>query len=167
MFFLVNENGNIKTAANTPLSVPGLQEIELEVAPDHPLFSDFSAWKVIDGELIEDEDNRLEHLREVKLEELRDNCQKAIEAGFSHTFNDIEYWFSMDAEAQSNFLSAYQVMRDDIIPEMPWTVKVGGVSSVTWNSRDCFFLFSESLLFSPSRASKEPICANFPDVMTG
>jgi len=129
MYFMIDETGSIKGASSSFCESEGLTTVELEVDPSHPLFSNLVPWKIVEGELVEDGDEALIHAKEAKLEELRAICQSTIESGFSYTFDGTQYWFSLDAEAQSNFLSAYQVMRDDIITEIPWTVKVDGVYS--------------------------------------
>jgi hypothetical protein len=59
--------------------------------------------------------------------ELNKACQDAILAGFTHEINGVVYWFSYDYEAQGNFRDARDILKDNIVTEVPWTVRIGSV----------------------------------------
>ena len=68
----------------------------------------------------------LEEAKKSKDEELNQACQAAILSGFMHEINGQAYWFSYDYEAQGNFRDGRDILKDGIVTEVPWTVRIGG-----------------------------------------
>lgn len=99
------------------------QEVEIDTL-EPSIMSSFSSYKYIEGNFVKNEEEQLKAIKTMKISQLQQECQKTIEAGFNYNYEGVDYWFSLDAEAQSNFISTYQIMRDGIISEVPWTVKV-------------------------------------------
>lgn len=60
--------------------------------------------------------------------ELNKACNEAILAGFTHVINGQTYWFSYDMEAQGNFRDGREILKDGIMTEVPWTVRLGGIN---------------------------------------
>lgn len=125
IYLLVGLEGSILACSTHELEPAENQTVaKIDIGENHNLFEDFQDYKYINQELVYNSQKGLERAKNNKMEELQKKCQETIEAGFSYNYNDTEYWFSLDAEAQSNFISAYQIMRDGLITEVPWTVKV-------------------------------------------
>jgi hypothetical protein len=104
-------------------------DIEVEVADDHPILHTLPRlFKYIDGQVIKDEDIVLSRRKASKNVELNKACNADILAGFSHEINGNTYWFSYDMEAQGNFRDGKEVLRDGLVPALPWTVREGGVN---------------------------------------
>lgn len=100
------------------------QEIEVEVHESHPLFySPPRLFVYKDGQVLLSNDIVLQNAKANKDAELNQACQDAILAGFPHTIEGVEYWFSYDKEAQQNFTDAQIIMSDGMLEVIPWTVK--------------------------------------------
>lgn len=69
----------------------------------------------------------IDELRKKKEKELSEKCQQEILDGFKYTFNDIEYHFSFDFEAQLNFQGAERILKQGLIQTLKWTVRNGDI----------------------------------------
>jgi hypothetical protein len=80
------------------------------------------------GETVDDVivQEHLKQAKDAKDKELNLACQQSILSGFTHVIGGITYWFSYDYEAQGNFRDGRDILKDGILPEVPWTVRVGG-----------------------------------------
>lgn len=58
--------------------------------------------------------------------ELNVSCKESILSGFKHTIDGVEYHFSFDTEAQLNFQGARELLMNDEISEIMWTVRRDG-----------------------------------------
>jgi hypothetical protein len=67
------------------------------------------------------EEDRLESVVEQKKNELSQLCTQEINNGFTYTIDGIEYRFSYDSDAQSNFREARDAIKDGLISEVKWT----------------------------------------------
>ncbi len=124
-YFCYNkDSGEILAYSENKINMSNSESIELEMETNHPFFLEPNYYLIKDGGLVRNFEYMLSLAKERKLSELQRECQKTIEAGFNYNYEGVDYWFSLDAEAQSNFISTYQIMRDGIISEVPWTVKV-------------------------------------------
>ena len=126
MFLALDANNYVNGMGSTYFELVGCETIELEIEPNHPIFLSLGQFKYDNGQLIEDKERELEIAKQDKLIELQLSCQEVINSGFTHVFNGVEYWFSLDMEAQQNFTSSYQIMKDGLVQEITWTVKVNG-----------------------------------------
>jgi hypothetical protein len=72
------------------------------------------------------EEEILAHYRELKDWELNKACEQSILAGFTHTIDGVEYQFSYDMQAQTNFGDSRALLNDGVISQVPWTVKQDG-----------------------------------------
>ena len=72
------------------------------------------------------EEEILAHYRELKDWELNKACEQSILAGFTHTIDGVEYQFSYDMQAQTNFGDSRALLNDGVIAQVPWTVKQDG-----------------------------------------
>lgn len=100
------------------------QEVEVEVHESHPLFYSLPRLFIYkDGQVLLSQDIILQNAKDKKDAELNKACQDSILAGFSHTIEGVEYWFSYDKEAQQNFTDAQTVLSDGLMTEIAWTVK--------------------------------------------
>lgn len=99
---------------------------KIEVDDTHSVITRPSDFLYLDGKLVEDLEYVLQIARESKDRELNQTCKNKILAGFNHTINGVNYWFSYDYEAQGNFRDARDDLRDGIVEYMPWTVREGG-----------------------------------------
>jgi hypothetical protein len=103
------------------------EEIEVEIDDNHPFLNDLPFnYKLINGQIIKDDDLSLRTEKQMKDIELNRACQEAILAGFTHIVNGVTYWFSYDYEAQGNFRDAREVLNDGIVDEIMWTVREDG-----------------------------------------
>lgn len=123
-----NSEGLILAFGTSPVSIDGCTTSEFFVNHNHPLLqeSNMTLYRVVAGELVEAPQESLTSAKAYKLEEVRQRCQDVIIAGFDHVIDGITYHFSLDTEAQQNFTSTYQLMRDGLVNEVPWTVTVDG-----------------------------------------
>lgn len=71
------------------------------------------------------EEEILAFYKDMKDRELNKACQDSILAGFTHTIDGVEYFFSYDMQAQTNFGDSRALLNDGIITQVPWTVKQG------------------------------------------
>lgn len=125
LFYLaLDANNYVNGMGSTYFELGGCQTIELEIEPNHPILSSLGQFKYDNDQLIEDKVKGLETSKQNKLIELQQKCQEVINSGFTHVFDGVEYWFSLDMEAQQNFTSSYQIMKDGLVQEITWTVKV-------------------------------------------
>lgn len=123
-----NSEGLVLAFGTSPVRIDNCDTLELDIDPRHPLLQPDSnmMYLVKDGELIQAPQHSLDSAKTQKLEEMRQRCQDAITAGFDHLIEGVTYHFSLDTEAQQNFTSTYQLMRDGLVDEVPWTVTVDG-----------------------------------------
>lgn len=100
--------------------------IEVMIEVDSDIFFRPFSYRYIDGEFIEDIEFVLRKAKEKKDWELNTACNRAIESGFYHTVNGVEYHFSFDVEAQMNFQQTLFLISTGLISEIVWTVKQEG-----------------------------------------
>jgi hypothetical protein len=102
-------------------------EIEVEIPDNHELLNMAPRlFRYKNGVIEKDNSIVLGKEKERKNKELNDACNKAITDGFLHNINGIDYWFSFDAEAQSNFQGTRPILKEGLIPSINWTVRIGG-----------------------------------------
>lgn len=75
---------------------------------------------------VADKETALNSFKKQKDDELNQACKDSILAGFTHEINGETYWFSYDYEAQGNFRDAKEILSDGVVPDVPWTVRIGG-----------------------------------------
>lgn len=75
-----------------------------------------------------EKEQELATTKKAKNEELNNACNLAILEGFTHEINGQVYWFSYDNEAQGNFRDGRDILKDGILTEVPWTVRIGGIN---------------------------------------
>jgi hypothetical protein len=122
---LLNEEGVIDSFGSVPMSS---NSIAIDVEPTHPIFNDNPRYYVLVGEdIIKSEELVLNRIKRAKDEELNNACNRAILAGFTHTIDNVTYWFSYDMEAQGNFRDAKEVLKDGIVTHINWTVREGNI----------------------------------------
>lgn len=125
IFISVDEN-NVLTGWGSSKSIDS--EVEVELIESHPLFYTHPRLFIYqDGQVILSSELQLSNAKSKKDIELNQACQGAILAGFFHTINEVDYWFSYDKEAQGNFSDAQSLLSDDLVEEIIWTVKQDGV----------------------------------------
>jgi hypothetical protein len=125
IFVLISADGYVEGWSSTPSGAD--HEVQITVEKDHNFFSTpFMYYKLVDGELTYSDSRELQDAKQVKDTELNAACQEAILAGFTHVINDKTYWFSYDFEAQGNFRDAKEMLSDEVVSEIPWTVREGG-----------------------------------------
>lgn len=119
----LDDDGIVKSWGST--ESPGSTPTDLDI--NNPLLARIGSIRYVDGKLIKDDDRRLEDAKVEKNLELNAKCKAAILEGFTHTIDDVTYWFSYDMEAQGNFRDAKEVLKDGLVDVMPWTVRKGGI----------------------------------------
>ncbi|MGD6897102.1 hypothetical protein [Bacillus infantis] len=73
--------------------------------------------------LLDLETTPLEQLKEAKIMQLDEFCNKEIIKGFIHTVNETDYLFSCSLSAQANFQGSDTLFKDGLINEAEWTVE--------------------------------------------
>jgi hypothetical protein len=102
-------------------------DVEFQIEEDSPFLNDLPfAYELKDGLLVKSDLILLETEKELKDYELNRECEKAILGGFKHTIDGVEYHFSYDMQAQTNFGDTRALMTEGLITEMPWTAKRDG-----------------------------------------
>jgi hypothetical protein len=102
------------------------EEIEVEIEDDHPfLFSRPKDFQYIDGTIVKNETRILKEAKEDKFEELDAKCEEEILGYFKATIDDVEYEFSFDEKAQSNFIGVFALFTQGLITEIEWTAWQG------------------------------------------
>lgn len=116
-------NGDVLGWATSPISNDNHSTLEIDINNEQ-FFKNFIGFKIIDNELVFDAAILLQNEKQLKIAELREQCQKTIEAGFYYEMNELEYHFSFDSEAQQNFQTAIFWANENIISGIGWTVKL-------------------------------------------
>lgn len=109
-------------------------EIGLEVEPSEGIHS--PQWDFKKEEWIEtardyermgfsSQKEMLEHLKQIKKEELSQSCQEDILSGFTLSINNKEYRFSYDREAQTNYHERWQLFQNGVMEEVTMTAHLG------------------------------------------
>lgn len=75
-----------------------------------------TAW--VEGKI---ETELLEQAKKAKIHQLRSECEKAILGYFKATVDTVEYSFSNDAEAQSNFKDGIWALEGNKVTSVKWT----------------------------------------------
>jgi hypothetical protein len=126
IFLDVDELTNVvKGWGSSPISN---NPIEIEIEDYHEFIFEpiCELYTYVDGELIKNDESVLKMARDRKSMELNNACNNSILAGFKHNIGGIEYHFSFDQEAQMNFQGVKEVLSDDIVSEIMWTVRKNG-----------------------------------------
>jgi hypothetical protein len=104
-----------------------VDEVEVEIEGNNPfLFSLPRLFKLTDGVVVSNDTNLLNIAKSKKDAELNDACNKSITDGFIQNIDGIDYWFSFDSEAQSNFQGSRPILNEGIVESINWTVRIGG-----------------------------------------
>lgn len=101
--------------------------IEHDLDPSDPVLMNFGVLRLVDGTVVADDTIAIDIAKKDKDEELNAKCKEAILAGFEYTIDGVNYWFSYDMEAQGNFRDASDALNGGMVPELPWTVRIGGI----------------------------------------
>lgn len=97
-------------------------DIEVSIEEDDPFFkSPHWFYSYDNGVIVLSNELKLNHQRAFKLASLRKDCSEAIYGYFNSTVDGIEYRFSCDAEAQSNFEKVDRAFEKDRITTINWT----------------------------------------------
>jgi hypothetical protein len=80
---------------------------------------DFATNTWIEGE---DFETVLRKVKDRKIDELNRESRNAILHGFTHVVNGVEYHFNYAETDQINFGDSQAILKDNIIPQIPWTV---------------------------------------------
>lgn len=67
-------------------------------------------------------DISLDKLKQLKMNQLDELCNKSIVEGFDFTINDVSYRFSCSVTAQANFQGTDTLFKDGLIADVEWTV---------------------------------------------
>lgn len=125
IYVLTQESGQIEGWSSTPCNV--VNEVEIEIPDDASFFNDNPfLYKLVDGQLLRSSEIELNVYKQAKDNELNKSCKDTILAGFLHSIDGVEYWFSFDSEAQANFLGTRPLLKEGLIPSINWTVRRGG-----------------------------------------
>jgi hypothetical protein len=117
---------NIRVTGYGEGPAPSHDLIEIEVDSNHDVLKIPHAYIYREGELIREESHVLKKMKISKAEELDANCKKEILGRFKSTFNDVEYEFSYDMEAQSRFNGVPYLFTSNIITEVEWNAYLNG-----------------------------------------
>lgn len=112
---------------NIPDGCGVIGAIEESDATAMDAFANPHYYLVQDGQLVEKtdlEEIKLSAAKQAKIAELNQACNQAIFGRFKSTVNSVDYYFSNDTEAQSNFKDAI------------WAFQTGKVQSITWTAYD-------------------------------
>lgn len=71
-------------------------------------------------------EEKLAELKNQKLREMGAACEQDIVGYFKATIDDVEYDFSFDSEAQSNFIGTMTLFTKGLISQIGWTAWKGG-----------------------------------------
>lgn len=125
-FISVNKESEVIGLSETPVFLDGADTFKIDLASDHAMLNDLTGWFYKDGILVFNEEVVLNTLKAQKVNYFRKVCQDVIENGFDHVIGGTTYHFSLDTEAQQNFSDSYQLLKDNVIEEVVWTVTVNG-----------------------------------------
>lgn len=84
-------------------------------------------WNYLQNQLAND---NLEAARSAKQEELNQANNEALVYGYFYTINGVNYRFSFDLEAQSNFMASKSLLEAGKVPTVPWTAYKDGAKRV-------------------------------------
>lgn len=127
IYVVIDELQRIVAMSESQISMPNYETHRIEIESDHPVLTNSEGYCLIDGSLILNKELELAKAKDNKVEELRLACQVAIEKGFDYRYGQTLYHFSLDSEAQFNFNSTYQLMNDNLVEKVAWTVTVDDV----------------------------------------
>ena len=121
-----DENGDIDGWGTSPAND---RAIEIDIEDDHPFLDDIPERYTLESGVLtkkaDYQDIGLKYSKEVKKEELSDDCQLDILSGFNHSIGGQEYHFSYDREAQANLQERWQIFQNDMVEEMNITAHLG------------------------------------------
>lgn len=136
IYFTLDESGHLDGYSSTPLWKPG--EIVLEVEENHEVLRNPFVYRFVNGELVKDSDKHLQIVKEVKMQELSEACQKEIYGYFDVQIGSTTYSFSFDQEAQANFNSTMLLFMQGIISEIDWTAHKGDITERITLNKETF-----------------------------
>lgn len=122
--FITVEDDNRVTGYGS--SYMGENSVEITVEKGHEVLRNPFIFRYVDGKLIRDTEYQLDQVKRAKDRELNEVCRSNILKGFAHEIDGTVYFFSYDAEAQTNFNDAKLAMDNGVIQEVKWTVREGG-----------------------------------------
>jgi hypothetical protein len=127
LYIIIDSENRVKALADTHIGMDGFTTVEVDIPPNHEIFSDPSAFIYADTKLVKDEEYVLGLLKNAKDKELNKACSETIVGGFNHIIDGVEYHFSYDMEAQMNFQGGNDVLSSGLVPSIEWTVSRDGV----------------------------------------
>lgn len=127
IYVVIDDLHRIVALSESQVSMPNHETHKIEIESDHPVLVNSEGYCLENGSLILNRELELAKAKETKIEELRLACQHEIERGFDYRYGQTLYHFSLDSEAQFNFNSTYQLMNDNLVEKVAWTVTVDGV----------------------------------------
>ncbi|MCD4839758.1 DUF4376 domain-containing protein [Neobacillus sedimentimangrovi] len=130
IYLSVNEEGLIQ-GWGTTRSLES--DIKVVVNEDHPfLYNPFDTYRLIEGEIVRDTAITLQKAKKFKIQEMSNRCNAEILGYFKAIVNGVEYEFSFDQEAQTNFIGTLSLFNNGMIEEAEWTAwKNGEVNRLT------------------------------------
>lgn len=122
----VNENEVVQSWATSK----GMEsEIEIEVPEDHEFLNSIPFfWHYTDGVLVNSNKLAVDRERGLKIDELNDSCNKAINEGFS--FNGSFFQFNPNDQSNFNQQLAFLLMDQDI-QTVTWKTENKGIQNFT------------------------------------
>jgi hypothetical protein len=129
-FFEVDTDG-LLTGETIVINIEGNEQSEETNVP-HNYFEGWGNRKIFNakwdfelGDWVESKplSEILNHVKSRKDEELNKDCKESILKGFTHTIEGVEYFFSFDPEAQSNFQGVERLFDKGLVTEVTWTVR--------------------------------------------
>lgn len=135
---------------------------EIGVEPDNTMVESvpdiYDKWDSIQNKWVLD----LEKYKDNKIDELNNACNQSILGRFTSTVNGVQYQFSYDAEAQSNFSKAGRAFDKNLVTSVSWTayeIETGNMIRLTLDVNAFDAVFADSLNHVNSNVS------NFRDVL--
>lgn len=148
----VNEDGRVRGWGSSPIT---LTCIEFDLPVCHKFFYSPFSYRVIEDNLIKDEEHKLALAKKEKYKELDAECEREILGYFSATVDSIEYKFSYDEKAQSNFNSTVSLFNENLIDQVEWTVHRNDISErILLNKEQFLSVFLAAFEHRDSRVVK-------------
>ena len=151
-----DENGDIDGWGTSPANDGA---IKIDIEDDHPFLEDIpERYTLKSGVLTKKTDYQdigLKVSKEVKKEELSDECQLDILSGFNHSIGGQEYHFSYDREAQVNLQERWQIFQNDMVEEMNITAHLGKEDVRLTVNKDIFGkIYMQSVMAKENKIKK-------------
>lgn len=122
LYIIVQSDGSIYQASDSPIG-GDRENIKVFVEDWEYFIRNIQSFEYKDEEIRYCEDKGLSSIKARKDIELNEACKSSIIEGFPYTIDGEEYHFPFDIEAQVNFSDGRQLLENDDVDSIGWTVR--------------------------------------------